>query len=176
MFLDEAQRIKNPQSHVARVARRLNAQYRYALTGTWKIAYSSSGVFLNVSCPASLGAPGIPASSPCRLSVTAMNKRSCASSGIRPFILRRLKSEVATELPPRQADSLLRAWTGPRRLYERVRTTYRPLYCSRFPGRGWSLYVAGARGTDAPEWQVCCDPALLLPEAEAVTGRQSSIS
>ena len=79
MFLDEAQRITSTEPR-SPCRSPLNAQYRYALTGTWKIAYSSSGVFL-MSMPGFFGPRQAFRRSPCRLSVTAMNKRSCASSG-----------------------------------------------------------------------------------------------
>ena len=48
LVLDEAQRIKNPESHVARVARGLQAESCFALTGTpWRTGSWNCGAFLN---------------------------------------------------------------------------------------------------------------------------------
>ena len=103
VVLDEAQAIKNPDSQVARAAYRLDASFRVALTGTpvenrleelWSQIH-----FLN---PGLLGgrqdfqerygkaiADGEPGAA------ARLRER------IRPFLLRRLKREVAPELPPR---------------------------------------------------------------------------
>lgn len=109
VVVDEAQNIKNPVSQSARATYRLRARFRIALTGTpvenrledlW-----SQMNFLN---PGLLG--GLddfrdryarPISEGDRDAVQRLQRR------IRPFLLRRLKSEVAKELPPR-TDVLLR--------------------------------------------------------------------
>ena len=102
-ILDEAQAIKNPESQVAGAAFKLDADFRVTLTGTpvenrleelW-----SQFHFLNRGLlggrrdfreryekPISLGEPG---------SAQRLRER------IKPFVLRRLKEEVAPELPPR---------------------------------------------------------------------------
>jgi len=102
VVLDEAQAIKNPESQIARAAHRLDAQARFALTGTpvenrldelWSQLH-----FLN---PGLLGG---------RRDFRDRYSRPIADGNgevahrlrqrIRPFLLRRLKSEVAPELPP----------------------------------------------------------------------------
>ena len=102
VILDEAQAIKNPESQIARAAHRLDARARFALTGTpvenrleelWSQLH-----FLN---PGLLGGR------------TDFRDRYARPIGdgdgevarrlrqrIRPFLLRRLKSQVAPELPP----------------------------------------------------------------------------
>jgi len=102
VILDEAQAIKNPESQIARAAHRLDAKARFALTGTpvenrldelWSQIH-----FLN---PGLLGGR------------TDFRDRYARPIGdgdaevaqrlrqrIKPFLLRRLKSEVAPELPP----------------------------------------------------------------------------
>jgi len=101
--LDEAQNIKNPDSQVSKVAYNLQSQFRVTLTGTpiensledvWsQFHFLNRGIlgtrktFLeNFSKPILLGDEEI----------TSRLKRR-----LKPFILRRMKSEVATELPPR---------------------------------------------------------------------------
>jgi len=102
VVLDEAQMIKNPESRVARAAMRLDAKARFALTGTpvenrldelWSQMH-----FLN---PGLLGGR------------TQFRDRYARPIGdgdsdvaahlrqrIKPFLLRRLKKEVAPDLPP----------------------------------------------------------------------------
>jgi SNF2 family DNA or RNA helicase len=101
--LDEAQNIKNPDSQVARAAFHLQSHFRITLTGTpiensledvWsQFHFLNRGIlgtrksFLeNYSKPILLGDER----------VTQRLKRR-----LKPFILRRVKSEVAKELPPR---------------------------------------------------------------------------
>ncbi|HTA19672.1 MAG TPA: DEAD/DEAH box helicase, partial [Polyangia bacterium] len=103
VFLDEAQAIKNPESQVARAAFALTAELRVAMSGTpvenrldelWSLMR-----FVN---PGLLGG---------RSDFEARTARAVAAGDqgaaerlrtrIRPFVLRRLKREVAPELPPR---------------------------------------------------------------------------
>lgn len=102
VVLDEAQAIKNPESQIARAAHRLDAAARFALTGTpvenrldelWSQLH-----FLN---PGLLGGRrdfrdryARPIADGDREVAARLRQR------IRPFLLRRLKSEVAPELPP----------------------------------------------------------------------------
>lgn len=109
VVLDEAQAIKNPDSQVARAAYQLQADFRIALTGTpvenrlddlW-----SQFHFLNrglLGGRSDFGERYVkPISSGNASAAQALRKR------ISPFLLRRLKREVATELPPR-TDVVLR--------------------------------------------------------------------
>lgn len=103
VVLDEAQTIKNPDSQVAQAAHRLRAPFRIALTGTpienhlqdlW-----SQFQFIN---PGLLGTRddfqetfSTPLARGDEDAAVRLRRR------IKPFILRRLKKEVAPELPPR---------------------------------------------------------------------------
>ncbi len=93
VVLDEAQVIKNPDSQTARAAHRLRAGFRIALSGTpvenriedlW-----SQFEFLN---------PGLLGS---REEFRSMGVGDRLRSRVRPFILRRMKRDVASELPPK---------------------------------------------------------------------------
>ncbi len=125
VVLDEAQAIKNPDSQAAVAARALDAEQRFALTGTpvenrleelWSAFHFLSPGLLGgrrefrdrFSAPIERGD---------RRAQQALRKR------IRPFILRRLKGEVARELPPR-TSVILRCTLSPdeRNLYESVRS------------------------------------------------------
>ncbi|OJH41228.1 DEAD/DEAH box helicase [Cystobacter ferrugineus] len=103
VVLDEAQAIKNPESQVARAAFGLQANFRLALSGTplenrleelWSLMHFTNPGLLGarrqfeekVARPIADGQKG---------AAEGLRRR------IRPFVLRRLKREVAPELPPR---------------------------------------------------------------------------
>jgi SNF2 family DNA or RNA helicase len=103
VVLDEAQNIKNPESQVAQAAQSLQAEFRVALTGTpvenrleelWSQLH-----FLN---PGLLGGRrdfqnryARPIGEGDSAAAHRLRER------VRPFVLRRLKRDVAPELPPR---------------------------------------------------------------------------
>jgi superfamily II DNA or RNA helicase len=128
LVLDEAQAIKNPDSQVARAAFRMQADFRVALTGTpvenrleelW-----SQFQFLN------RGLLGTRKDFDGRYARPIGNSDSDAAARlrdrIRPFVLRRLKRDVATELPPR-TDIVLHAElsASERAVYDAVRAATR---------------------------------------------------
>src|SRR5690606_10367862 len=125
IVLDEAQTIKNAASQVAKASRLLRANYRLALSGTpienhlgdlWSIFE-----FLN---PGMLGR-----SSVFKLYATdsgAAASQQALSQGLRPFVLRRTKMEVATELPDKFEETIYCEMdSDQRKLYEELRDHYR---------------------------------------------------
>jgi SNF2 family DNA or RNA helicase len=126
LVLDEAQAIKNPDSQVARAAYGLQAAFRVALSGTpienrleelWSLMH-----FTN---PGLLGGRkqfeerwARPVSDNQKGAAQALRAR------IRPFVLRRLKRDVAPELPPRTES--VRHVT----LTERERAVYDAVYAA----------------------------------------------
>jgi superfamily II DNA or RNA helicase len=102
--LDEAQAIKNPDSLVSRAARRLEARHRLALTGTpVENRLEELWSLFAFVLPGFLGRREIFAQQvddaiggPDQHQALAWLRRR-----VRPFILRRLKREVAPELPAR---------------------------------------------------------------------------
>jgi superfamily II DNA or RNA helicase len=105
-ILDEAQYIKNPDSQTAQAARALTADYRLALTGTpienrlldlWSIfGFAMPGVLGNrAEFLRRFNAKDDP-----------LARRRLAAR-VRPFLLRRTKSQVAKDLPARVEEDLL---------------------------------------------------------------------
>ncbi len=124
VVLDEAQNIKNPESQVATAAFRLPGTFRLALTGTpvenrleelWSHFH-----FTNRGLLGSRSAFRESYAEPIAAGDADAGRR--LRERIRPFILRRLKSEVASELPPR-TDMVLRCELEPaeREVYDTVR-------------------------------------------------------
>jgi superfamily II DNA or RNA helicase len=120
VFLDEAQAIKNPESQVARAAFALDAEFRLALSGTpvenrldelWSLMH-----FANRGL---LGARGdFDARTTRAIAAGDAGAAAALRARIRPFVLRRLKRDVAPELPPR-TEAVLRI-----ALDERERAVY----------------------------------------------------
>jgi SNF2 family DNA or RNA helicase len=120
IVLDEAQNIKNPDSQVASAAFELDGEVRIAMTGTpvenrleelW-----SQFHFINRGLLAGRRSFRERFSEP--ISCGDESAASRLRTKIRPFLLRRLKSQVAAELPPR-TDMVLRC-----ELNEEERETY----------------------------------------------------
>ena len=102
IFLDESQTIKNPNSERYKAARLLQSRNRIALTGT-PVENNTFDLYgqLSFACPGLLGSKqyfkdiyAIP------IDKFEYSKRSIElQKKIKPFILRRTKKQVATELP-----------------------------------------------------------------------------
>jgi superfamily II DNA or RNA helicase len=129
VVLDEAQAIKNPESQVAQAAFGLRADFRVALSGTplenrleelWSLMHFTNPGLLGgrrqfeerVARMVAEGQPG---------AAQALRRR------IRPFLLRRVKAEVAPELPLR-SESVLHVSLDEREraLYDSVLAATRP--------------------------------------------------
>ena len=118
VILDEAQQIKNPSAAVTRAALELRARHRVALTGTplenraldlWSIVSFVHPGFLGSrsSFSTRYDQPDAPP-----------HRRRLLAARLRPLLLRRLKQQVAQELPPRVEERVDCAFTpGQRRLY-----------------------------------------------------------
>jgi len=164
-ILDEAQAIKNPESQTARIAWKLKAGHRLALSGTpienrlldlWSILqFAMPGVLGNRHAfSKSFDQRGDPLA------------RRRLSARVRPFVLRRTKNEVAKDLPERIEEDLHCTLDGPQlTLYraelKRARasilqlTTQADLDASRFNVLTSLLRLR----------QICCHPALVSDKA-----------
>lgn len=161
LLLDEAQAIKNPASQVAQAAYALSADFRVALTGTpvenrldelWsQFNFINPGLLGGradfddrYARPIAEGVPGRAA---------ALRER------IRPFVLRRLKRDVAAELPPR-TETILRCELSEDELglYRAVHASTRQEVVDRLTSGGSVLAALEAL---LRMRQACCHPALL---------------
>jgi len=129
IVLDEAQAIKNPRSKSARACRMMKADHRLALTGTpvenhlgdlWSIfEFLNPGMLGSGTRFAEAVKGG--ASDPARLESAQQ-----AAAALRPFILRRTKQEVLTELPPKTEQTIVcEMGSAQRKIYEQLRQYYR---------------------------------------------------
>jgi len=161
--LDESQAIKNPDSQVARAAHRLRASFRVVLTGTpienrlddlWsQLHFTNPGLLGGRSDFVAKFAKPIAAGDATR--VAALRERT------RPFVLRRLKRDVAKELPPR-TDLVLHCELrdDERAVYDAVRAATREEVAQRLGGGGDALAVLEAL---LRLRQAACHTALVPP-------------
>jgi superfamily II DNA or RNA helicase len=145
VVLDEAQAIKNPDSQVARAAFALRAGLRLALTGTpvenrldelWSLMHFTNPGLLGgrrefddrFARPIADGVAG---------ASERLRQRT------RPFVLRRLKREVAPELPPRSEAVLPVALDERERaVYDTVRAATRAEMVALLEGEGGGIMKA----------------------------------
>lgn len=120
LVLDEAQMIKNEFSQTSQAIKQLAATQRFALTGTpienrFEELVSIFS-FLNPHAPVSLS----PSSS------TAEAVRDLVQRALHPFVLRRLKEDVLTDLPSKSVEKIALPMTPEQgRLYQELLEVYR---------------------------------------------------
>ena len=142
LILDEAQAIKNPDSQAARAAYELKADLRIALSGTplenrldelWSLAH-----FTNRGLLAGRRAFDDRYARPIADGDAGAAKR--LRERLRPVLLRRLKRDVAPELPPR-TESILRVVLDEREraVYDAVRAASRAEVLALLDGGGGVL-------------------------------------
>ena len=161
VVLDEAQTIKNASSQVSKAARLLKARHRLALSGTpienhvgdlWSIFE-----FLN---PGMLGRSSLFR----RYAADPDDKqaRDLLAKGIGPFVLRRTKAEVATDLPSKTEMTLSVELDGEqRRLYEELRDHYRQSLLGAVKEQGLGKQRMHVLEALLRLRQAACHPALL---------------
>ena len=167
VILDEGQYIKNPNSQTAQVARVLHAEHRLVLSGTpienrlmdlWSLmAFAMPGVLGSRAQFAKLyDAKDDPFA------------RRRLSSRVRPFLLRRTKSQVAKDLPDRIEEDLFCEMEGEQKTLYRAElkraqqmllriTTQKQLAKERFTFLTSLLRLR----------QICCHPKLVKPDSSA---------
>lgn len=160
-ILDEAQTIKNPESKVAQAAHRIQAQFRVTLSGT-PVENSMEDLwsqfqFLNPGLLGSRSEFQDEFASPIARGDAAAAARLRAK--IKPFLLRRLKRDVAPELPPRTEVVLQCELSDPEReLYDALLASSRKEVLEKLE-QGGSVF--GALEMLLRLRQACCHPSLV---------------
>lgn len=140
VILDESQVIKNPSSNIARAVRELHSRRRLVLTGTplenTTMDLWSQMTFLN---PGLLGTQSY-FRSEYQLPIEKRNdeaKSKKLGGIIKPFVLRRHKSQVATELPEKVENVQYSAMTTDQeKKYEEAKSYYREKILSTIDRQG----------------------------------------
>ncbi len=174
LILDEAQTIKNPLSKAAQLVRKIKASHRLCLTGTpmenhlgelWAQFDFLMPGFLSDSATFK------------KLYRTPIEmygdneQRQRLSRRIAPFMLRRTKHDVATELPPK-TEIIRSVPLHPKQaaLYESIRLTMEKKVRDAIAQKGLSRSHITILDALLKLRQTCCDPrTLALKEAQKVT-------
>lgn len=172
VVLDEAQQIKNHTSQTAKAARRLPAMNRVALTGTpVENRLSELWSIMDFVNPGILGAP----SRFHKRFVQPIESRNDARVAnrlrqiIAPYLLRRLKSDVATDLPPKQESIVSCTMTNEQaKLYK---TTLQRFLNDGF-GSGFERHGRVLKLLTQLK-QICNHPAQFLKEPRGETAHRS---
>ncbi len=162
-ILDEAQSTKNSGSQTAKACRLLQADHRLAMTGTpvenhlgelWSIFE-----FLN---PGMLGrSEAFKAFSSGGREVSKDSLQLLAQS-LRPFLLRRTKEQVLTELPAKTEQTLYCELDAPqRKLYDELRDHYRLALANRIETEGLKKSKIQVLEALLRLRQAACHPGLL---------------
>ncbi len=169
LILDEAQTVKNAASKAAATVRKLKARHRLCLTGTpLENHLGELWSQFDFLLPGFLGGKqdfGRRWRTPIEKEGDSTRSKLLARR-IRPFLLRRRKDEVATELPPK--TEILRSIElegSQRDLYESVRVAMQQQVQQIIADKGLSnshIYLLDAM---LKLRQVCCDPRLVALEA-----------
>jgi superfamily II DNA or RNA helicase len=168
VVLDEAQTIKNPDSQVARAAYRLQAQRRIVLSGTpvenrldeiWSLMHFLNPGFLG-------GRQNFQERYAKPIAAGQAHAAARLRERLRPFVLRRRKQEVATELPPRTDVVLHCVLTeDERQVYDAIRAATREQVVTRLAAGGSVLEALEAL---LRLRQACCHSGL-IPGQQAET-------
>ena len=167
--LDEAQNIKNAGSLVSRAARELQADTRLALTGTpMENGVGELWSIFEFVLPGYL--PGYHAF--LRKYQDGMNSDQLRTR-IRPFLTRRLKQDVLTELPDKLETRLTAAMTAEQRIvYQAALERLRPRVEKAIDEKGVGRSQIEVLSAITELRQICCHPSLVLDGYGGGSGKE----
>ncbi|MCC5850847.1 MAG: DEAD/DEAH box helicase [Verrucomicrobia bacterium] len=178
IILDEAQAIKNPRAKVSKVAGKLQARLKLALTGTpcenhlgdlWSI--------MNFVQPGFLGGEKDFRSSfrkpieqeDCQVLRRVLQRR------VHPLLLRRTKDLVAPELPPKtEIINTIPLTEKQVELYETVRMAMNGKIQEEMQAKGLARSRIVILDAMLKLRQICCDPRLRLGKEDSATANDSA--
>jgi superfamily II DNA or RNA helicase len=169
LVLDEAQVIKNPRSLVARAAMSLQAEHRLCLTGTpiengldelWSIfEFLMPGFLGSAEAFRSRFRPSIDRD-------LGADELGALRGRVSPFVLRRMKEDVAKDLPPKTELVRPIELSGDQReLYESIRIAAHADVRRAIQKMGLSRSTIPILDALMKLRQVCCDPRLVPVDA-----------
>ena len=169
VILDEAQTIKNPNAETTRQALRLKARQRLCLSGTpLQNHLGELWSLFDFLSPGFLGSQrGFRARYRTPIEKHGdVDRQIMLNKRVRPFMLRRTKDEVATELPPKtEISEVVEMEQAQRAIYDGIRLAMHSRVRAAIADKG--LARSGIIILDAllKMRQACCDPRLLKLKA-----------
>jgi superfamily II DNA or RNA helicase len=166
VVLDEAQAIKNANTESSKAARLLQSDHKLALSGTpienhlgelWSLFD-----FLN---PGLLGASSVFGLSGASARNPEEETKKILSQALRPFILRRTKSQVAKDLPPKLEQTIYcEMEPAQTKLYNDMKEHYRHALLGRIDTQGINKSKMHILEALLRLRQAACHPGLLDPK------------
>jgi len=175
VILDEGQYIKNPSSQSAQIARALNASYRLVLTGTpienrlldlWSLmAFSMPGILGSRNQFGKLyNAKDDPFA------------RLRLSSRVRPFLIRRTKSQVANDLPDRIEEDIVCEMEGEQeKLYKAEQKRAQQLLLKIKSRKELNELRFNILTSLLRLRQICCHPKLIRASSKADSAKTEAL-
>ncbi len=165
VILDEAQTIKNARSQAHAAVKAVDAQFRIALSGTpVENNLDELWALFDFAMPGLLGAAS-QFRTAFRVPIEKQgntDRMDTLRRRVAPFILRRLKTEVATDLPPKTIMTRPVELKGKQRdLYESIRIAGHALVRKVVKKKGIAASTIDILGALMKLRQVCCDPRLV---------------
>lgn len=174
LILDEAQQVKNAKARAAIALRTLQSRHRLCLTGTpLENHLGELWTHIDFVLPGLLGSENLFNQHwrhPIERSADAQRAQLLAQR-VRPFMLRRRKDQVATELPAKTVITRHVALEGSQRdLYETVRSAMQEKVREAVAGKGLAKSHIVVLDALLKLRQVCCDPRLLPGDTPRTQG------
>lgn len=169
-ILDESQAIKNSSALVAKASRLLRSDFRLAMTGTpienhlgelWSLfEFLNPGMLGNLS--------GFKAMTRIKPDDNTDNRAiEALAAGLKPFFLRRTKTQVLKELPEKTEQLLTCEMTKPqRKQYDELKEYYRVKLKKKVETEGLGKSKIHVLEALLRLRQVACDPRLVDPAAK----------
>jgi len=180
VILDESQAIKNPNSNIALAVNKLRSKRRLILTGT-PVENGTMDLWsqMNFVNPGLLGNQAL-FKKQYLLPIEKQNDKEKAirlNAMIKPFILRRLKSQVAKDLPEKLTNIKYSDMTAAQeKVYEEVKTYYREKIIGELAGTGrGSQQFTLLRGLTQLR-QIANHPKLVREDYEGESGKLEDIT
>ncbi len=175
VILDEGQYIKNPSSQTAQCARALKAEHRLVLTGT-----PIENRLLDLWSLMAFAMPGVLGSR------HQFNKlyngkddpfaRLRLSSRVRPFLIRRTKSQVARDLPDRIEEDLYCEIEGEqKKLYDAERKRAQQMLLKMKTQKQLNELRFNFLTSLLRLRQICCHPALVRDSSKARAAKMNAL-
>ena len=163
VILDEAQSVKNATAKTTKAASALNANNKIALTGTpIENALSELYTIFSIAQPGLFGT---------KTDFKNMEPAQIAKK-VKPFILRRLKADVLQDLPPKiESISYIEMTEKQKTVYlsqlQLMRNETKEMLDADTLNENRIKILAGLTRLR----QICCDPALVLPDYDGGSGK-----
>ncbi len=180
VILDEAQHIKNPMSHTARAAKKIKSERRLALTGTpIENRLSELWSIFDFVSPGLLGQLRTFEERIARpIDRGDMETAQRLRATIKPFVMRRVKQDVAEDLPEKiEQEMIVPLAEEQAKLYKQILRQVRKSVLSEVEKQGVSRAQIQILAALTRLRQVACDPRLMkLPDTDFTASESGKLA